>query len=320
MPLHRQSGFQLLRYIRTVLGLFPALLLLGNPGAQGAAKVVTSIPDLAWAAQQIGGEHVEARSLLKGTENPHYADAVPEFIRLVANADVVCFVGLELEVGWLPKVLARSGNAQIQQGGKGFCETGKSVATLEKRTGAVDRSMGDVHPEGNPHYWLDPLAFANASAVISEALIRVDAKNEDHYRKNYAALKAKLEGIHKKNRAKLGAVLSKIKGPLLIEYHGEFTYFNHAYGIQSFGTIEEKPGIPPSAGRIAEAGTSAKGAGVRIALVAEYHPHKVLGRFSELSGIPVVSVPTSIQPLGKIKDYAEFQDYLVDSILKALKQ
>jgi zinc/manganese transport system substrate-binding protein len=281
-------------------------------------KVVTSTTDIAWAAKEIGKNLVEVVPLLSGTENPHYVDTIPEFIRQVADAQVVCIIGLELEVGWMPKVLARSGNAQVQPGGKGYCETGKGVQVLEKPSGPIDRSMGDVHREGNPHFWLSPKALAEGASQIRDALVRVDPGHSADYQSNYSAFSKRLELLLKKNRERLLPHLAKIKGPAVIEYHKEFSYLFEAYGVNSMGSIEEKPGVPPSAGRIAEMATSAKSIGIKGAIAGEYAPHKTMERFSELSGVPSFQVPTSVQPKGKLKDYADLQNFLVETLILAV--
>jgi len=286
--------------------------------AADKVAVVTSLADLGWAAQQIGKQYVEVTPLLSGTENPHFVDAVPRFISAVANAKLVCLVGLDLEVGWMPKILTRSGNANVQPGGPGYCETGKAVTLLEKPSGNIDRSMGDVHPQGNPHYWLAPHALAEGSREIRDGLIRVDPAHAAEYRKNYDALAATLEALQKKNKERIAKALANVSGTPAMEYHREFTYFFAAYGLKSFGSIEEKPGVPPSAGRIAEISIAAKNAGVKVALAGPYAPEKTLVRFTELSGVPVKNVPTSVQPHGKITDYVELQDYLVGAVLESL--
>ena len=285
--------------------------------AQATLHVVTTTQDLAWVAREIGGARVEVQSLLQGSENPHYANATPEFIRRAANADVLCAVGLELEVGWLPKVLARSGNAKVQPGGSGFCEAGKVVETLEKPSSPITRAMGDVHPQGNPHFWLSPVALSQAAGEIGQALTRADPSGEKVYTEGLKNLKSKLEKMLEENRKKI-AIFLKENHPL-IEYHREFVYFTHAYGLRSIGSIEEKPGVPPSAGRIAQIARESKDAGVRLALAAPYAPQGVLQRFQEISGVPTVLVPTSIQPQGGPKDYPELQARLIQALLDHTK-
>lgn len=294
------------------------LFLLTPSLSYSAVKVVTTIPDIAWAVQEIGGDKVEVHSLLKGTENPHFADAVPEFIRLVADADMVCLVGLELEVGWLPKVLSRSGNSQVQPSGKGYCDLGKKVTPLEKPTGQVDRSMGDIHPFGNPHYWLSPVVFANAAQVIVDTLKNLDPPNSASYSSRYQAFVAKMNQTKKRNQDKLSKFLAHQSGPHFLEYHREFVYFADAYGLKSSGSIEEKPGIPPSAGQITKAALEAKSAHLPVVLAAEYNPRNVMEKFKEISGISIVTVPTMIHTQGPIKNYIELQDWIIDSIVQAV--
>jgi len=297
------------------------IIVLSSYLANAAERlsVITSIPDFAWLAAQIGGSHVDSKSLLSGHENPHYVDAVPEFIRLVAAAHVVCIVGLELEVGYMPAVLSRSGNAQVQPGGKGYCDIGKAITVLDKSITAVDRSMGDVHPSGNPHYYLSPKAMAEGASVIESVLIQVDPSHTLDYQKGLSQVLSKLNKIGEANKIKLAALPEKTKLPsknAVIEYHKEFSYFLEYYGISSFGSIEEKPGVPPSAGRIAEVALAAKAAGVRLVLATDYNPAKTLKHFSELSGIPVVIVPTMIQVNKNMKSYENVQNKIIDSIVE----
>ncbi|MEZ4749618.1 MAG: metal ABC transporter substrate-binding protein [Bdellovibrionota bacterium] len=290
-------------------------LLLATVGFQfalaNAPSVVTTTTDLAWVAGELlGSPKNQVRSLLSGTENPHFMDASPNFIRWTADADVVCLVGLDLEVGWLPKVLSRSGNSKVQPGGSGYCNVGKAIQPLEVPEGPIDRSMGDVHPLGNPHFWLSPSALAEGATAVAEALAAADPKSAALYQSRLKALQARLKTLQDSNKKRIDALKQK---PLVIEYHKEFTYFLSAYGLKSFGSIEEKPGVPPSAGRIAEIAQRAKAAGVTLVLAAEYSPKKTLERFEELSGIPVLTVPTSLSK--DEMDYDAYQNGLVEKIV-----
>lgn len=289
------------------------LILLVTAAAMGKVRVVTSTTDLAWAAKEIGGELVDVKSLTRGNENPHYVDTLPGYIRQVADADVVCSVGLELEVGWIPKILARSGNSKVQPGGKGFCEVGGAVTVLEKPSGAIDRSMGDVHPAGNPHFWLSPLHFAQGSKAIVEALVRVDPFNQAGYEAGGKRFTEKMKSFHAEQKKKLAARL--VGKPKVLEYHKEFTYLFDAYGIESVGSLEEKPGVAPSAGRIASMATAANKAGAKALLAASYSPQKTLEKFHELSGVPVIVVATSL-PMGA--DYYTEHAAAIDALVKAL--
>lgn len=293
------------------LGLFLQDLAKAAP-----LKVLATLPDLAWMMQEIGGDQVAAKALLRGTENPHFVDAVPDFIRQVAEADVVCIAGLELEVGYMPAVLARSGNAKVQSTGPGACDVGKSVSALDKPTGPIDRSMGDVHPSGNPHFWLSPKSLAEGGREVVRVFSQVDRANAPLYEKNYEAFKKRMEQLEGEMKRKLEPfVQSKA---LVIEYHREYAYFLDLYGLKSFGSIEEKPGLPPSAGRLAQIAQDSKAAGVRVALAADYSPAKTLERFQGISGIPVVAVPTMMQAKGPAASYEGLQRHIADRLLQAL--
>lgn len=300
------------KYALLVSWFFGALLV-ADP-----IKVITSTTDLGWATKEIGGNLVEVSPLLKGTENPHYVDAVPEFVRLAADAKAAITIGLELEIGWIPKVLARSGNAQVQPGGKGFVEVGKAITVMEKPTGPVDRSMGDVHPGGNPHFWISPPHFSAALGPIETTLSAVDPAHTKDYQAGLAKTRATLKALQAKGEARLKPLLVGKNGPVLIEYHKEFTYFLDTYKLSSLGSIEEKPGVAPSAGRIAEIAQAAKAAGVLFVLAGDTAPKKVLERFSELSGIPVKVVPLSVVPSLKPKTYPELHDTLIEAVASGL--
>lgn len=286
----------------------------------GKVQVVTTIPDLAWAARKIGGPHVEVVSLLKGSEDPHYVDAVPEFIRLVANADVLCSIGLSLEIGWLPKILNRAGNAKVKKGGPGECVTSSHVQVLGKSTQSVDRSMGDVHPEGNPHFWISPEQFVAGAEVIQDALIRTDSSNAESFRQGFQSMKKEVLDQFQKNRKILQESLKSFSGPLLIEYHSEFAYWLKDFGLTSYGAIEEKPGILPSVGRLADlAKELRKAPSVRLILASTTNPKSTLEKFHELAGLPVVSVPTLTSERNFPQTYLEFQDHLLNKVLAVVK-
>ncbi len=297
---------------------FAILCLCFSSTLFAKTKVVTTIPDLAWLAQQIGGESVDARSLLSGRENPHYVDAVPDFIRQSANADIVCQVGLDLEVGYMPAILSRSGNAKVQTGGNGYCDISASIPVLEKISTPINRSMGDIHPHGNPHFYLSPAAMIFAADEMHKILLKNNVGAKALFDSNLKQLKMRLQKTLDENRAALDVWKDDIKH--IAEYHKEFIYFFRDYGFTSFGSLEEKPGVIPSAGRIAEFALAAKKAKVRLLMAADYHPKKHLERFSELSGIPFVQVPTLIQGSLDSNAYETLQRQIVQKMLSALQK
>lgn len=279
-------------------------------------KVITTLPDLAEVVRRVGGDKVEVESLLVGTEDAHFMDAVPSFIAKVARADIVCVVGLDLEVGWIPKILSKSGNAKVQPGGSGYCETGKSVSALEKHTGPVDRSMGDVHPGGNPHFNLSPKALSEGAKTVFEALSRTRPEFSEDFQRGYKQFQEQMFSLHAAIEKKLKPLQSQNQ-PLIIEYHKDFSYFFEAYKIKSFGAIEEKPGVPPSAARLATVSAGAKTAQVRLAVGALYSPEKHLRRFAELSGIAYRKLPTMVQTRNaQFNSIEKLQHAIADAIVE----
>lgn len=287
--------------------LISAFLIFLSLPVFAKIKVVTTLPDVAEVVKAIGGNQVDVSSLLSGGTDPHFADARPDYILKVNRADVVCSVGLELEIGWLPKVLEKSGNSKVQAGGPGFCELGKSVKPLDLPQGVVNRSLGDVHPHGNPHFTLDPLKLAESGAEVVRVLSQVDSANAGMYQKNYDAFKKQMESLH-------AQIKSKVKKDKVMEYHKEFTYFFRAYGLESVGSLEEKPGMPPSATRIAEVAQMAKANKIQVLFATPSAPHKTLERFQELSGIPVVTVPSYIQSSGNGNSIEALQNLLMKAL------
>lgn len=285
------------------------LLLSTSLIAEGKIKVVTTLPDIAELVAEIGGHEVEVQSLLRGNEDPHYADARPDYILKVNRADVVCMIGLDLEEGWLNKVLAKSGNKKVQEGGLGYCILGKAIEALGIPTGKLDRSLGDIHAHGNPHFNLSPLKLADSGAEVVRVLSTISPDKATTFQKNHESFKQKMSQLQ--NR-----LAKKINKKRVMEYHKEFTYFFNSYGLDSFGSLEEKPGMPPSAARIGLVANLAKENKVAVLFATPSAPHKVLERFQELSGVPVVIVPAYVQNLGKFpaKSIEELQTLLVNSI------
>ena len=296
--------------------IFTNLILTLSIIANAKINVITTTTDLKWLTEQIGGDKVEVESLLNGTEDPHYIDAMPHFISKVANADIFCLVGLDLEVGWAPKVLSRSGNSKVQPGGKGYCETGKTIKALNVPTGRIDRSQGDIHAMGNPHYHLGPTALLQGAQTVLETLINIDTKNAEFYLNNFNTLEKNLKNLKKK----ISEILTPVKGLKLMEYHREFTYFFNEFNLNNIGAIEAVPGVPPSAGRLARVSIQAKGSNVSLALAALTSPEPLTTKFMEMSKVPVSRLPISISKKDGINNYEELLTQIAKSIVNKAKR
>ncbi len=289
------------------------LLFFLSTNLAAKISIITTTPDLAWMAKEIGQDLIKVESLLYGTEDPHYIDVVPSFIAKVSKADIVCAVGFDLEVGWLPRVLARSGKAHLQPGGKGYCELGRAVTALGKVEGKIDRSMGDVHAGGNPHFTLSPSAFLQGATEIVSALKRVDAKNAEAYETQFEVVKEKLLSLEGELREKI-----KQQAPQLVfmEYHRDFLYFNETYKVNSIGALEEIPGVLPSAAQLARRSIEAREAGVKILMAGLGAPENQLKRFQELSQVPFIKAPLILETSGSFSDYVYLQRFLVDKLIE----
>ena len=292
---------------------FLLLSILCVPSAVAKTKVLVTLPDFIEVVRALGGDTVEVDSLLDGREDPHFVDALPSFVTKASKADVVCSVGLDLEIAWLPKVLAKSGNAKVQSGGSGFCELGRSVNVLEKATSPVDRSMGDVHAAGNPHFYLSPSALIESSREVLRVLTKADPKNAMLFETNAKLFAEKMMAL----KALIQSKLVPVQSAVLIQYHKEFSYFLSEYGLKSVGSIEEKAGVPPSAARIVAVSSEAKAARVALALGALHSSTAHLLKFTEVSGVKAVKVPAGVQKNDQRFDsIAKVQAALADELLK----
>src|SRR5499433_2289385 len=215
------------------LGLAPLAAL----PASADLKVATSLTDLASVAQYVGGKHVSAQSLCRGYEDPHFVPAKPSLMKSIQHADVYVSTGLELDAGWLPLVLPGSRNPRIQPGARGFVDGSEGVQVLEKPSGTVSRSEGDVHPLGNPHYYLDPKALE----VLADHLARVFSQLDPANAADYAANAKQFDERMETSLAKWEKQMEPYKGTPIVTYHKNFIYFIDRFGLKDFGNVEPKP-------------------------------------------------------------------------------
>ncbi|SMF49966.1 zinc/manganese transport system substrate-binding protein [Pseudobacteriovorax antillogorgiicola] len=282
-------------------------------------NVVATTPDIAWVASELLQKDGSVTTLLNGYEDAHAVDAVPSFILAASKADVFCFVGVSLEVGWVPKVIEKTANQKIQFGRDGYCDVGASIETLEKPKGPIDRSMGDVHPEGNPHYYasLPDLSKAAEKMAIHFAA-NLDEAGMVRMQGNLERLKKRLQTKHVELKAKLLEHFGD-QLPTLAQYHGNFTYFFKSYGFKLFGNVEETPGVAPSAGAVALKAMDAKKAKVSAVLAVPFNSRSVVEKFAKIAKIPAIIHSDMAQPgRESIKTPLLLQQSLVDTIIDKL--
>lgn len=289
-------------------------LLLALPSA-AKVKVVTTLPDLASLARDVGGDLVTVDALVQPGVDPHHVSATPTMVVRISQADLFVVNGLELEVGYVPALLEASRNQNVRQGAPGFVDASARVPVIEVPTGPIDRAMGDVHPDGNPHYLLDPVCAKWAAWNIANGLIRIDPSHADAY-------KARLKDLYARLDAALARARESIKpyrGSGVIVYHKHYNYLLNRLGLKEAASIEPKPGVPPSAAHLAGIIASQKGKGVRVVLVEPWNDHRVAQQVASAIGASVVTPAVAVGSDPTATDVVAMFEHNVALLLNALK-
>ncbi len=272
--------------------------------------VVSSIPTLGSLAKEVGGARIEVESLGKGYQDPHFVEPKPSLMLVLNRADLLLHVGLELEIGWLPPLVLGSRNPKIQPGELGNLDCSRSIPVLDVPTTKLDRSMGDIHPQGNPHYWLPPANAKIIAREIAERLQQLDPDGRAEYEKNLAAFNKRVDA---KTR-EWAPMTVKLKGVKVATYHKSWTYVSHWLGLQEVGYVEPKPGIPPDPQHLARLIAVMKQEGARLLLVENFYNKSVATLVAEKAGAKLLTLPTDVGATPEIKDWFS----LVETLLKAL--
>ena len=278
--------------------------------AQAALMIVCTTPDLASIARSIAGNHGQVFSLAKPTEDPHFVDAKPSFIARLNKADLLIEGGAELESGWLDPLVVGARNSRIATGGPARVSCAKGIQMLNVPS-QLDRSQGDVHAAGNPHYMMDPVNALIASEHIGSALSRVDGAHATEYQRNRAAFEAEI-------KSKLRAweeLLSPYKGQHLVAYHNTWPYFAKRFGLKSELFLEPKPGIPPTPTHLNKTITTMKSVAAKVIAVEPYQSRKTAEKVATESGAQVLEVA---QYPGGFKGSGEDYISLMDSLVKGM--
>jgi len=296
--------------IATLLALLSTSFL-----AQAKLNVVATLPDYGAIAEAIGGDKVKVTSLAKGTEDPHFVDARPSFIRVLNQADVLIEGGADLEVGWLSPLVNNARNAKILGDAPGHVVLSRNIRLLDVPTGPVDRSMGDVHPGGNPHYHLDPANGKPMAATIAVTFGKLDPANASFYDANLKRFNERLDA----KLAEWTRAMEPFRGTKVITYHKSFDYFLDRFGLVLAGTIEPKPGIEPSPTHINTLIPHAREQGVKLIIIEPNRPRKTPAYVAENAGAKLVTIPGLVGGTEKAKDYLSLFDYDVAQVIAALK-
>jgi zinc/manganese transport system substrate-binding protein len=297
--------------------LFLALILIsGNVFAADKLKVVTTISDLASLTQEIGGDRVEAISVAKGYQDPHFVEPKPSFLLLLRNADLLEVVGLELEIGWLPPLLEQSRNDKIRQGARGYLDVSQGVEILDRPTGAVTRAMGDVHPLGNPHYWLDPANAVRIAIQIENRLAELRPADSKYFEQRLNDFKVRINEANKRWTAEL----APYRGAKIVTYHNSWPNFAKHFGLDVAGYVEPKPGVPPSPSHTFELINQMKAQHVKVIAMEPYFDLKTPQSIGEQTGATVVVLYPSVGGAKSGTDnYFQLFDTNIANLVKALK-
>ena len=301
------------RFIQAAAAL---LAVLTSADAFAAIKVITTTEDLAAIVAEIGGDKVTVESIAKGYQDPHFVEAKPSFIIKLHSADLLVVVGRELEVAWLPALITQSRNAKIQPGGSGYLDASQTVKILDIPTGPVTRAMGDVHPSGNPHYWLDPNNGRLIAKAVQAKLTQAVAGDAAYFAQRYADFDRRLAEGEKRWKA----AMAPYKGLKIVTYHRSWTNFAEAFGLDVIGYVEPKPGIPPSPAHTLRLQHEMKDKNVKILLVEPYFDMKTPNAIGRDTGAKVLVMPPSVGGVKQIANYIQLFDYDIDLLVSTIKQ
>jgi zinc/manganese transport system substrate-binding protein len=294
------------------LAAVASLTFAGSAHAQ--LKVVTSTSDLADIASDVGGKLVTVRHIGEGYQDPHFIEAKPSLVLQLRNADVWAFVGLDLEIGWMPLLLDGARNPKIRLGGSGYLDVSKAIPVLDLPSGNIDRSQGDVHPLGNPHYWLDPENGRRIARLFEKRFSELDPKNASVYDANERAFENRL------NTAERGwqAERAKIRGKPVVAWHTSWRYFAEYTGMNIVGFMEPKPGVPPSPSHLAGLIQTIKRTGAKVLIMEPFYNRKTADFVASKTGIKVLIVPPSVGGVKGITDYIQLMQRDVQQVATAL--
>ena len=293
--------------------IFLTLLLLGAPlGAQAQLQVFACEPEWASLATEVGGELVEAHSATTAVQDPHYIQARPSLIAQVRRADLVLCSGAQLEIGWLPALLQKANNPDVMPGSDGYMEASAYVVRLDA-TGNVDRSKGDIHPQGNPHIQTNPHNIAAVARVLSQRLAKLDPVNSSSYEeklKSFLARWATATAAWEERAAPL-------RGKRSITHHKSWVYLERWLGIEEAANLEAVPGIPPTAKHLSQLKAEFSAGGADVIIRSPYQDRRASDWLSEHIGVRAIVLPLTVGGTDEATDlFALFED-IIDRLLKA---
>lgn len=289
-----------------------ALLVMSSP-VFAALRIVTTTEDLAALAREVGGKHVKVQAIAKGYQDPHFVDAKPSYLLKLKRADLFIQVGLELEVSWAPNLLRSARNKKIRPGARGFLDASTGCDVLDKNADA-DRSQGDVHPEGNPHYWLDPANGRIIAGNIAGRLAELDPDHAGDYKSNLAAFETRLQ----KKVAEWNKLAQVFQGSKVVTYHNSWPNFAKTFHLNVMDFVEPKPGIPTSPSHMKGLIERIRREKITLIFMEPYFDEKLPRKIAAETGAKLLILPPSVGAVKSIRTYFDLFDHNLKLLSGAL--
>lgn len=283
--------------------------------AEAALNVVTTTEDLAALTREVGGDRVTVEGIARGYQDPHFVEPKPSFILKLNRADLLVLVGRDMEIGWLPPLITQSRNPRIQPGADGYLDASLTAKILEIPTGLITRAMGDVHPLGNPHYWLDPANGRRIAQAIQKKLADRSPGDASYFAQRYADFDRRLTDAEKR----WDAMMAPYRGTRIVTYHRSWPNFAERFGLDVVGYVEPRPGIPPSPRHTLELMQEMKRQQIKMILVEPYFDLKTPNAIARDTGAKVLVMPPSVGGEKEITDYFKLFDHDLNLLVSAIK-
>ncbi len=293
--------------------LFASAPVVPPSAAADKIRIMTATTDLAALAQEIGGDRVDVESIARGYQDPHFVEAKPSFLLKLRKADLLILVGLELEIGWLPPLIQQSGNPRIQVAAPGYFDASRFAKILEIPTGQVTRAEGDVHPQGNPHYWLDPENGVRIAKGIQTKLTEMRPADAGYFAERYASFEQRIKQAEERWQEQM----KPYAGRKIVTYHRSWPNFAEHFHLDVDGYVEPRPGIPPSPQHTVALIGLMKRDAVKVIVVEPYFDLKTPDAVARETGAKVVVLMPSVGGEKEITDYFKLFDYDIAKLKQA---
>jgi len=302
-------------HLLAVAAMVTASLFSPTIAAAKKLNVITATTDLASLAQEVGGDKINVESMARGYQDPHFVEAKPSFLLKLQRADLLVVVGLQLEIGWLPPLITQSGNSRIQVGANGYLDASQFAEILEIPQGSITRAMGDVHPLGNPHYWLDPDNGRRVARGIAAKLGEMDPDDAAYFQQRFQDFDRRLAEADKKWQADM----KPFHGRKVVTYHNSAPNFAKHFGLNVVGFVEPRPGIPPTPSHTLEVINMMKRDHVKVIMVEPYFDRKTPDSIARESGGTVLEYLPSVGGVKEVATYFQLFDYDIALLTKAFQ-